>query len=152
MGRTTLNLSISKRLRPAFAVAAIVAVAVVVTACSGGSGLTGKTWQLTAVTEKVPAFQGVVPPDQQANYTIAFKDDGNAEIKADCNQVGAAYTTSGSNITITLGPSTLMACPEGSMADQYLAGLAAAQTYAINGDQLKMTLANEGTLEFTAAK
>ena len=28
---------------------------------SAGTGLVGKAWQLTAITEKVPAFQGAVP-------------------------------------------------------------------------------------------
>jgi heat shock protein HslJ len=140
--------------RSALVLAALVAVAVVVAACSGSSsGLTGKTWQLTGITEKAPAFQGVVPANQQGNYTIAFKDGGQAEIKADCNNVGATYTTGSNNaITITLGPSTLMACPEGSMADQYLAGLAAAKTYAVSGNELTLTLNDEGTLQFTAAK
>jgi|WetSurMetagenome_2_1015567.scaffolds.fasta_scaffold224950_2 heat shock protein HslJ len=132
------------------AVAALTSIALLVAACGiGGNGLTGKTWQLTAITEQVPAFQGVVPADQQANYTIAFKDGGSADIKADCNQVGATYTTGSSNaITITLGPSTLMACPEGSMDQQFLAGLSAATSYAVDGSQLKLTLKDGGTLEF----
>jgi heat shock protein HslJ len=133
---------------------AIVAIAMLVAACSsGGSSLTGKTWQLTAITEKVPAFQGVVPADQQASYTITFATDGSFNAKADCNTVNGTYTTSGSNgLAITLGPSTLVACPEGSFADQYVAGLAAAQSYAISGDELTMTLKDEGTLTFAAAK
>ena len=37
-------------------------------------GLTGKTWQWTASTTKVPASQSVVPDPE--NYTIEFKSDG----------------------------------------------------------------------------
>jgi heat shock protein HslJ len=137
----------------------LLALAAIVAACSGSSsspsaaagGLTANTWNLSAITEKVPAFQGVVPADQQANYTIAFAADGNAQIKADCNSVGATYTTSGDSLTITLGPSTLVACPEGSMADQYLAGLANASSYSVSGSGLTITLKDEGTLEFVAA-
>jgi heat shock protein HslJ len=92
---------------------ALSAVAVfLVAACSSSSGLTGKTWQLTAITEQVPAFQGVVPTDQQANYTIEFATDDTFSAKADCNQVGGGYTTTSSNgLTITPGPMTLVACP-----------------------------------------
>ena len=55
----------------------VLATAASIAACSNsGSGLTGKTWQLTAITELVPAFQGVVPAADQANYTIEFKTDG----------------------------------------------------------------------------
>ena len=102
----------------------LLAVAAIAVACSSNSGLTGKTWQLTAITELVPAFQGVVPADQQASYTIEFKSDSNFQAKADCNQVSGQYvTTSTGGMTITPGPSTLVACPEGSMGDQYVTGL-----------------------------
>lgn len=125
------------------------AAILLVAACSGGSSLTGKTWQLTAITEQVPAFQGVVPADQQANYTIEFKSDGSFTSKADCNSVSGSYTTtSDGGLTITLGPSTLVACPEGSMAPQFVAGLGNAQSYAIADDALTITLTDGGTAAF----
>jgi heat shock protein HslJ len=149
-----------RRRRAWFAAAGLVAIAIVVGACSSssspspsGSSLTGTPWQLTAITEKVPAFQGVVPAESQPNYTITFATDGTYSGKADCNNMNGAYTTTSSGgITITPGAMTLMACPEGSMADQYLAGLAAATTYVVDGDQLTLTLKDEGTLEFATAK
>ncbi len=148
-----MRTSIRHRLRSGAAVASLVAVSLLVAACAlGGNGLTGKTWELTAITEKVPAFQGVVPADQQANYTISFSGEGQVQIKADCNSVAGTYTTTDSgDIEIMLGPSTLVACPEGSMADQYLAGLAAADSYKVDGNSMTLTLKDEGTLEFTAA-
>ena len=127
----------------------VVAIATVVGACSGGSGLTGKTWQLTAITEKVPAFQGVVPAADQPNYTIEFKSDGSFNAKADCNQLSGSYTTTSSGgLTIVLGPSTLAACPEGSLAPQYVAALGQAASYAIASDQLTITLTDGGTLVY----
>jgi heat shock protein HslJ len=130
---------------------ALVVLSLLLAACSSGSSLTGKTWKLTAITEKVPAFQGVVPAADQSRYTITFNDGGKADIKADCNNVGATYTTTSSGgITITPGPSTLMACPPDSMDQQYLAGLSQAQTYAISGDQLTLTLKDGGTLVHTS--
>jgi heat shock protein HslJ len=144
----------SRRRRSFAAVAlAVAGLAILVAACSSSGGLTGKTWQLTAITEKVPAFQGVVPSADQPNYTIAFNEDATATIQADCNSVTANYTTTSDGaMTITLGASTMMACPEGSMADQYMAGLSATKSYAVDGDQLTLTLADEGTLAFAAAK
>ena len=130
--------------------ALLIAVAAIAVACSSSSsGLTGKTWQLTAITEVVPAFQGVVPAADQANYTIEFKSDGSFQAKADCNQVSGQYvTTSTGGMTITPGPSTLVACPEGSMGDQYVAGLGNAASYAIANSQLTITLKDGGTLVF----
>ena len=115
----------------------------------GGGDLTGKTWQLTAITEKVPAFQGVVPEADQANYTIEFKSDGTFTAKADCNQLSGTYTTTSTGgLTIVLGPSTLVACPEGSLAPQYVTGLGNAASYALANGQLTITLKDEGTLVF----
>jgi heat shock protein HslJ len=130
-------------------VALAVAATLIVAACSSGGGLTGKTWQLTAITEKVPAFHGVVPDAQQANYTIEFKTDGSYQAKADCNQVSGTYTTTSSGgLTIVLGPTTLVACPEGSLSDQYIQALGNAASYAIANSQLTITLKDEGTLVF----
>jgi heat shock protein HslJ len=153
---TTSRSTSTSRRRPWIAALALVAIGILVAACSSGgssSDLTGKTWQLTSITEKVPAFQGVVPADQQASYTIAFNSDGTYSAKADCNTVNGSYTTtSDGGITIKPGASTLMACPEGSMSDQFIAGLAAAKSYKVSGSELTLTLADEGTLVFAAAK
>ena len=128
--------------------------AVIVGACApAGGGLTGKTWQLTAMTESVPAFQGVVPEADQANYTIEFLADGTFNAKADCNQVGGTFETAdpaaaSGDLQIVLGPSTLVACPEGSLADMYVAGLGRAQSYAVANSELTITLDDGGTLAF----
>ena len=118
--------------------ALVIGVAAIVAACSGGSSLTGKTWQLTAITEKVPAFQGVVPAA-----------DGTFNAKADCNQLSGTYTSTGSGgLTIVPGPMTLAACPEGSLSTQYVAALGQAASYAIASGQLTITLTDGGTLVY----
>ena len=119
----------------------------------GAKGLTGYDWSLVAITEEVPAFQGVVPDDQQENYQIAFTEDGTFSAKADCNQVSGDYETadpaaSSGPLTITPGPSTLAMCPEGSLGDLFVIGLSNAVSYGIEGDQLTITLGNGGTLQF----
>jgi heat shock protein HslJ len=138
-------------------------VAIVVAACSStaggsssaggsaaaGGGLTGKNWQLTALTTKVPAFQGVVPAADQAKYTIEFKTDGTFSAKADCNQVSGGYTsTPAGGLTITPGPSTMAACPEGSLGGPYVAALSLAKSYAITNAELMITTNDEGTLQY----
>ena len=47
-----------------------------------------------------------------------------------------------------LGRPALVACPEGSMGDQYVAGLGNAASYAIANSQLTITLKDGGTLVF----
>ena len=133
--------------------ALVIGVAAIAAACSGGSSLTGKTWQLTAITEKVPAFQGVVPDDQQANYTITFNDDKTFTAKVDCNNLSGEYVTgdptaSSGPLTIKPGPMTMAACPEGSLSDLFVIGLAGADSYAIENDVLTINRLDGGTLTF----
>jgi len=143
--------------------ALVIGIAAIVAACSGGGaaspsasaagsgggGLTGKTWQLTAITEKVPAFQGVVPAADQPNYTIEFNADLSFNAKADCNQLGGTYATTGTDgLTIKPGPMTMAACPEGSLSSQYVEALGKAASYAIANGELTITLTDEGTLVF----
>jgi heat shock protein HslJ len=127
-----------------------VAIAAVIAACSyGGAALTGKTWQLTAITELVPAFQGVVPAADQPNYTIEFKSDGTFNAKADCNTTSGTYTTTSSGgLTIAPGPTTLVACPEGSLSPQYITALGNSASYAVANSQLTITLEDGGTLVY----
>ncbi len=141
---------------PFAAMVTIIALAFImgaVAACSSSAEkLTGTTWQLSSVTEKVPAFQGVVPPEDQSRYTITFNEDGTAAIKADCNNVAATYTTEETNIKIVPGPSTLAACPDDSLSDKFVAGLSSATTYNIRPSGLTLYILNEGQLELVAAK
>lgn len=117
------------------------------------TGLVGKAWQLTAITEKNPAFQGVVPAADQPNYTITFAADATFSAKADCNTVSGTYTTAdpaaaSGDLAIVPGPTTTAACPSGSLSDLYVLGLANAASYAVADSQLTITLADQGTLTF----
>ena len=124
-------------------------IALVLSACGGGgspagsgSSITGTVWQWTAMQETVPASQSVVPDPE--NYTITFKDDGTADIKADCNNVTATYKIDGSNLTITLGASTLMACGDNSSDAVYLDSLSKVSSYAIENGQLRLKFPQDG--------
>ena len=91
--------------------------------------------------------------DQEVNdpsrYVILFKDDSTANIKADCNNVQATYTALAGNINIETGPSTMVACPAGSLADTFLSQLNSASIYFIEGGNLYLDLpADSGTMRF----
>jgi len=117
------------------------------------TGLLGKVWQLTSITETAPPFQGVVPEAQQPNYTVEFLAGGTFSAKADCNTVSGAYvtadpTTATGNLTITPGPSTVVACGPDSLGDLYVLGLSNAASYAIASNVLTITLRDGGTLVY----
>ena len=104
-----------------------------------GGDITGTTWRLVSITTQNPSFSSIVPPEAMVNYTIEFNDDGTFSAKADCNQVAGDYTTAGTSITITPGASTLAMCPEGSLGDAFVAGLAQATTWSIVDGRLILT-------------
>ena len=135
-----------------FGLTLLLILALTLAGCGSNSqSLTGTTWQWIAMQETVPASQSVVPDPQ--NYTIKFNDDGTAEIKADCNGVGATYTTNGSNITITLGAGTLMYCGDASQDTIYKESLSKVDSYSIDGSGLHLNFPNDGgKMDFKAAK
>ena len=109
--------------------------------------LTGITWNWVSETD--PA--GVTTVDNPSSYTVLFNEGGTANIKADCNNVAANYTTDGGSISITLGPSTLAACAPGSLDQQFLADLSSAAVYFFEeGDLFIDTKADGGTMRFSA--
>jgi len=150
--------------RPSLVVIVALTIALVTAACSAGSspsasagsspaaaatGIEG-TWQWTASTEAQPPSQAAVPDPE--NYTITFAADGTFSGKADCNNIAGTYTVDGSNLTITVGPSTLAQCPEGSAGDIYVAYLGQIATYEVSDTELKTTFADDaGTMTFTKA-
>ena len=115
----------------------------------GDGELTGTTWQWVETTTPVEQ----ITVDNPQNYTILFNEDSSANIKADCNNVGATYTADGGSITIELGPSTRAACPEGSLDQAYLSELSNAAIYFFENGELFMDLmADGGTMRFQASE
>ncbi|MFN8472924.1 MAG: META domain-containing protein [Anaerolineae bacterium] len=113
-----------------------------------GVTLTGPVWQWASVAEGTSGAATTVPTP--ASYTIQFNPDGTANIKADCNNVIASYTAQGQSLTITLGPSTMAYCGEASLDTQYLQLLSQAQSYTIDGSQLKLTTQNNAQMTFNS--
>jgi len=103
-------------------------------------------WQLHSVLQSEPASQSVVP--QPPSYTIQFAADGTAAIRADCNNVGANYTVSGTNLTITLGPATLAFCGEDSGDNLYMTALGAVTGYAISEFGMALDVSDLGRLQY----
>jgi hypothetical protein len=75
-----------------------------------------------------------------SGYTIRFLADGTLEGQADCNTFGGSYTLVDGSLTIQLGPTTLMACPEGSLDSDYLQQLSQVATYILQGENLYLNL------------
>lgn len=117
------------------------------------ASLTGVTWQWVSFTDPL----GQITIEDPSRYTVTFDEalggTGQAAIKADCNDVAATYTVDGSSISIVAGPSTLAACPEDSLDQQYLANLSNAAIFFFEeGDLFLDLMADGGTMRFAAAQ
>ena len=97
---------------------------------------------------------GIVEIEDPALYTITFNDDGTLAIQADCNQINGTYALEAaegapesqgllegsSPLTITLGPATTAACPEGSLSDDFLQYLSGTLSFLLQANQLGLEL------------
>ena len=111
--------------------------------------LTGRTWQLAALAGETPAFRAVVPAEEQSRYTIDFAADGTFAALADCNTVSGTYELRGNDgMTLTLGASTLVACPDGSYGTIFAHELANVTTWAIANRELTLTTTDGGVGTF----
>jgi heat shock protein HslJ len=121
-------------------------------ASSSDSGLeiVGTVWGWTPFLE---ANDNEILVDDPENYTIEFMPDGAVQIKADCNSVGGSYTVNGSQLTIELGPTTLVACPPGSLENEYLALLSDVNSYIMEGENLVLLIKYDtGSMFFAPAE
>jgi heat shock protein HslJ len=105
-------------------------------------------WQWAQLTETEPAAQSVVPDPE--NYVLVLTADGNAALKADCNQVLWTYTAEGNSLTFnTLGPSTLAFCGEESSDQLFMSKLGVGGTWSVEDGRLVLELnENAGTMVF----
>ena len=84
---------------------------------SPANSITGIVWEWTNLTDKATNTTAIVP--NYPNYTIVFNADGTLMGKADCNSFSGTYSQQ-NGFTIKLGPTTMAACGEGSLSQQYL--------------------------------
>ena len=114
--------------------------------------ITGTVWQW--VQTQYNDDRKAVPADPK-NYTVQFQEDGTLSVKADCNQKGGTYTYSPEEkrLSIEITHSTMAACPEGSLEDEFVQGLSAAAIYFIKDGDLYIDLKyDSGTMWFSKRK
>ncbi|MCG6930987.1 MAG: META domain-containing protein [Desulfofustis sp.] len=114
---------------------------------SAMSFLPGRIWQLVEI---VSMDDRVEVPDDPTLYTVEFKTDGTAQIRADCNRGSGSWTSTAAG-QLQFGPiaSTRAMCPPGSLHDRYLAQFPWVRSYVEKGDHLFMaTMADGSIIEF----
>lgn len=88
--------------------------------------LVGPVWRWQGTMLSDGTRETVTDPSR---YTLQLKLDGTVAVKADCNQVSGTYTLNASSLSITLGPSTAVACPPDTQDTTFLQQIAAVASY-----------------------
>ncbi len=117
---------------------------------AGAEALMAATWQWQEFQDS--AEENDIAVSNPSAYTIVFQPDGVANIQADCNTVVWSYLVDGSLLSFnTVGPSTLVACGEGSLDQQFLTLLGHTATYVFTEDgRLALNLmADAGNMLFS---
>ncbi len=112
--------------------------------------LVGTVWELQQIQMNDGAL---FAPTSPQNYTVEFTEVGEVFIQADCNRAAGAFNLVDGRITITLGPTTTAACPEGSLDTRFLQSIANANMLFFQGDDMFIDLAyGSGTMQFSPAE
>lgn len=106
--------------------------------CNSSAGqaaaLPGTEWQLGTLNGSA-VIAGAAP-------TLSFGSDQTLSGWDGCNRFGGTYTVNGSSLTITLGPSTLMACPDEIMTQAAAFTKGLSDTASYKADKTNLTLKN----------
>lgn len=96
------------------------------------SGLTAGLWEVVSLGDAAPSAETAI--------TAQFNSDGTLSGSDGCNSYTANFAVNGTEISIQPGASTMMACPEPAMtqASLYMAALAAARSFAIDGATMSL--------------
>jgi len=108
--------------------------------------LTGPVWTWTGSLFNDDTRWAPTDPNV---YHIEFTPPGAVAIRADCNRVAGTYAKDGNRLTIALGPSTMVACPPGSLGSEYLRQLGMVSSYLFHEGKLVFELKfHSGTMTF----
>jgi len=84
------------------------------------------------------------------NYTVQFLEEGTLTVKADCNMKGGTYSAEGKILSIEITHSTMAACSEGSLEDEFVRALSGAAIYFIKDDNLYIDMKyDSGTMKLS---
>ena len=110
------------------------------------SDLVGYVWMWLEFLENNDT---VTHSNMPGNYTLEFMPDNQVSLLADCNRANGTYTVKGSQLDIEIMVTTLAACPEGSLSDEYIQLLNDAVAYIREGDVLFIDIMMDaGTMKF----
>lgn len=109
--------------------------------------LVGPVWYLQTLQREGGQPLVIESPE---NYTVQFSETGQVAVRADCNRAVGEFTEVTGGVEITLGPTTLAACPLGSLGQEFTEALNQVSFYFFKDQDLVMDLPmNSGSMQFS---
>lgn len=110
-------------------------------------GIAGPVWQWV---QTLYNDDRKVSPVDSKNYTLQFREGGTINVKADCNMKGGTYSVEGNHLNIEITHSTMAACPDDSLGDEFARELSGAAIYFLQNGDLYLDLKyDSGTMKFS---
>lgn len=128
----------------------VTTLALLGSSCSGHrsaatENITGVTWEWTQTSTP----EGVIVASAPRRYTIRLKQNGEAQIRYDCNHGGSLYEISKTRLSLGDLTYTRVPCHEGSQGIMYRQQLGAVTTYHTQDGYLFLRFpGNAGTMRF----
>lgn len=109
-------------------------------------GIVGVPWEwVESIYNNDTAITTTVP----SSYTLTLQPDGTVNLRVDCNLGGGTYTLDGSSLTMEVAEMTRVACPEGTLSNEFIRDLNGAAAYVMDGEDLIINLlADAGNMRF----
>lgn len=115
-------------------------------AAAPAASIVGVVWEWVETAYGDDSVTTVADPSQ---YTLLLNEDGTATLQVDCNRGGGSYSLDDSRLSLNVFVMTRVACPDGSLSDEFLSNLNAAATYVMDGDDLVINMfADSGNVRF----
>jgi len=110
--------------------------------------ITGVVWQWQET--RYNDDRRAAPPKPE-RYAVRFGEDGQLDVRADCNLKGGTYALEGKQLTIEILTSTMAACEPGSLEDEFTRNLAAGAVVFLREGNLYIDLKYDtGTMRFSS--
>src|SRR6185436_6348832 len=108
--------------------------------------MTDALWRLVAIRRPGGSAE---PVAADPSYYVEFRADAHYAGRAHCNSFTGEYEHPAPGVLhIRAGAATLAACPQPSIADEYLRALASVTHYEVTDDELRLSYNTSGELEF----
>ena len=101
------------------------------------SDLCGVTWKWQGT---VLHDESRIEPEDSAQYTLEFKENGSLAVQVDCNRGAGSYHASDGNLNLDIKLLTKVACAPESLDREYLKDLNSVGDYAIEDGALVLKL------------